>query len=376
MSKKVKGAECYERKRATPSFSTTWVRHPIRALIGVGLRVLIYACYSTDEQNPHSIDAQVSYCRRFLEQLGVTDYEHTVISDEGISGEKIWRPGLNQVRDGIERKLWNLILVEDSSRLVRDPGPCGQLVRSALDQGIRTICLNDYVDTSESERWEETLWEAQRHHAQANKYTIFRIKRNQAERWETGAAMGHLHPGYKRIPSYPATEREPAKGPFFDEVDPAWVPVIYEAFESFAAGQPVWMVGDFLRDKKLPGINGDATCSWTDREVLAFIKCEHYRGMEDYRETISVKKNSTGDREQKRAQPSEMWLREMEHLRIIPDWLWFKANDTIAVRTRKKAHRRGEDHPLAGIPRDSRGPLSEVFICGCEDCNQKMGSSD
>ena len=54
---------------AAPRLNASWVRHPIRMFLGVALRVLIYARYSTDEQNPRSIDAQVAYCRRFLEAL-------------------------------------------------------------------------------------------------------------------------------------------------------------------------------------------------------------------------------------------------------------------------------------------------------------------
>src|SRR4051812_21828705 len=144
-------------------------------LPGTALRVLIYARYSTEEQNPRSIDAQVAYCRRFLEDLGVKDFTLDVMSDEGISGEQIWRPGINQVSGGIEAKRWNLILVEDSSRLFRDPQPCIQLVRAAVDQNIRMICMSDYTDTEEKDRWEDQLYEAQRHHAQTNRFTRRRI---------------------------------------------------------------------------------------------------------------------------------------------------------------------------------------------------------
>jgi DNA invertase Pin-like site-specific DNA recombinase len=149
----------------------------------------------------------------FLESVGVSDGELSYLSDEGISGEELFRPGINQVREGIQRKAWDLIVVEDSSRLFRDPSFCIELVRSAVHQGIRVICINDYVDTAEEDRWEEQLYEAQRHHSSAIKYGILRIKRAQDERWNDEAAMGPLRSGYRRVPSFPATHREPAKGP-------------------------------------------------------------------------------------------------------------------------------------------------------------------
>ena len=87
---------------------------------GRRLRVLIYARFSTDEQNQLSIEAQISYCKRFLTELGMTDFEIVVIFDKGISGEIIFRPGINEVRAGIDARQWDLIIVEDCSRLFRN----------------------------------------------------------------------------------------------------------------------------------------------------------------------------------------------------------------------------------------------------------------
>ena len=39
------------------------------------IRVVVYARYSTEEQNPRSIDDQVDRCRRFIETLGLGDVE-------------------------------------------------------------------------------------------------------------------------------------------------------------------------------------------------------------------------------------------------------------------------------------------------------------
>ena len=60
----------------------------------------------------------------------------------------------------------------------------------------------------------------------------------------------------------------------------------------------------------------------------------------------------------------------MPHLRIVEDWLWYQANEAIGNRARGKDRPSGIDHPLHGIPRDSRSPLSNVFVCGI--CGRKM----
>ena len=64
-----------------------WVIAKITRPKGRRLRVLIYARYSTDEQNPNSIEAQVEYCRMFLTCPRITDAEIMVLSDCGVSGD-------------------------------------------------------------------------------------------------------------------------------------------------------------------------------------------------------------------------------------------------------------------------------------------------
>lgn len=83
------------------------------------LHILIYARYSTDEQRRSSIDDQVDFCRRILAESGVCDVSIEVLYDAKMSGELRDRPGINDVRRGIESRRWDLILCEDSSRLFR-----------------------------------------------------------------------------------------------------------------------------------------------------------------------------------------------------------------------------------------------------------------
>jgi len=129
---------------------------------------LVYARFSTDEQNPSSIDDQVAYCRRFLESLGIQDAEITVLSDEGVSGELVSRPGINEVLAGAIEGRWDLILCEDGSRLYRHETACGELIETAVDEGIRVIFINDFVDTAEPD-WDDRLHEASRHRKRAAK---------------------------------------------------------------------------------------------------------------------------------------------------------------------------------------------------------------
>ena len=175
-----------------------WIQDPIRLPGKWRLRVLIYARFSTEEQNPHSIDAQIEYCRRFLEALGITDYDLEIIEDRELSGELRKRPGIDRVWQGVQDRRWDLILIEDASRLYRHDSWAVDLVGLAYDKKIRTICINDRVDTARAvDIWCQRLKDSTRVHAQSNWYTSHRIKRQHEYLWSIGAAVSGPRPGYR-----------------------------------------------------------------------------------------------------------------------------------------------------------------------------------
>lgn len=357
-----------------PSFRNLWVRHKLTRTRGRKFRVLFYARYSTDEQNPRSIEDQVLYCRQFLESLGIKsgDYELTILSDEGISGEKIHRDGIDEVWAGIGRRLWEAIVAEDAARIYRDAAACIDLVRSAVDKKIRVFCINDEVDTADEENWEERLYEAARHHQKANKYTSRRIKRAHEALWLMGAAIGLLKPGYLRKPTTPAKNGDPEEGPFFDFIDDEKKEVIIKIFEYIAAGESPWAVANWLT---LIGFEKTANAQrddWIDRNVTDLIRRTDYRGFQRYRDTISTKNYGTGGYRGEPSADERKLTREMPHLRIVSDWLWNAANKAIDERQLGHECPAGVDHILYGVSRNSRGPLSNIFRCGVNGCGAKM----
>ncbi len=336
---------------------------PFKRPVGRLLRVLLYARYSTQEQNRSSIDDQFRACRKFLGEWGIEDAEIQEVSDHEMSGELRNRPGIDQVRIGIQNRCWDLILGEDSSRLFRNPAACSELVGDAVDRGIRVILPGDNIDT-EDEDWPNDLNDAQAHHSRSNSYTRKRIKRKHDGLWETKAALGLLKPGYLRRPTRPATEWAPAQGPFYDAIDVRWQPIIHEAYERIARLEPPWLVAKWLTEAGLPKSGNAKRQEWSDRNVVELIRRKVYKGVEEFRKTVAKKVHGNGKSKQER-NPAKALEREMEHLRMVEDDLWDRANAAIDQRAPNHDTSRGLDHPLAGIPRDSRGPLSNVFFCVC-----------
>ncbi|MCA9053368.1 MAG: recombinase family protein [Planctomycetaceae bacterium] len=322
--------------------------------------------YSTEEQRRQTCEDQHEYCREFLSDQGVTPRDFRRISDEGISGELRDRPGIQALRAGVLARDFDLIICEDSSRLFRGIGPCVELVGLAVDHDIRVICINDGVDTTD-EDWDQRLEEAQRHHGRDNYFTRYRIRRSHDGLWRSGAAIGLLRPGYLRTRQSEADLNSPK----YDEIDPHWIETIKKAFQMVADGDSPQTVADFLTGSGLPKTSNSSDPAWTEKNVISLVRCTKYRGYESRRQTISRKQYTTGKSISIRnPDPKNVQHREMPHLRIVDDVVWYAANRMIDDRRRKQTTPCGREHPLFGVPRDSRSPLSNLFVCGA--CGAKM----
>lgn len=281
----------------SPAPDVSWIRIPIRQPLKALLRILIYARYSTEEQNPRSINAQIEYCKAFLRALGVTNYKLEICHDVELSGELRSRPGIDKVWSGIRERRWDLIVVEDASRLYRHDSWAVDLVGLAYDKKIRTICINDRVDSGEAiDFWLDRLKEVTRTHAKSNWYASHRIKRQMEYLWSIGAAVGAQRSGYRRRATKPATEKELEEGPFFDEIAEEWEPKIHAAFEQIGNDDPPWNVADYLTHEKVPKASNSTSPEWTDKNVISLIRETIYKGLDVYRASQSTPQFETGRR--------------------------------------------------------------------------------
>lgn len=337
------------------------------------IRICIYARYSTEEQHESSIDDQIRYCKRCLESQGI-DLSKAVIetfADREVSGETVFRPGIDRVREGVLNESWDILICEDVSRLFRNVSACHDLVEEAVDNGIRVVAINDHVDSNDKD-WYDRFCDAALHHAKTNRYTSHRIKRKHESLWESGAAIGMVKTGYRRI--QPKVDElkigQRTKDPKFDEIDPEWNETIKKMYEKVATGVGPDEVAEWLTEQGLPKCASAKTEKWFKRDVIAKVRNPIYRGVETFRSTQSERKFRSGKRKQKRSDQQDILSRDMSHLRIVEDWLWEKANAKIDERMVKNTSSSGDGHPLSNIPRNSRSPLSELFVCGI--CGAKM----
>jgi site-specific DNA recombinase len=103
----------------------------------------IYARYSSENQRPESIEDQVAACRRLASQRGFTIVEEHIYSDQAQSGARKDRPGLATLLSSAQSGQFQVVLVDDLSRLARD----NYLMLSVLAElhfvGVRVVSVAD-----------------------------------------------------------------------------------------------------------------------------------------------------------------------------------------------------------------------------------------
>jgi site-specific DNA recombinase len=105
-------------------------------------RVAIYARYSSDLQNPRSIEDQVALCRRWCEREGHGVF--ATFSDAALSGASIHgRAGLKSMIAGAVEREFEIVIVESFDRVARSQSELPQVWEMLRFCGCELIAVDD-----------------------------------------------------------------------------------------------------------------------------------------------------------------------------------------------------------------------------------------
>ena len=115
------------------------------------MRAAIYARYSSENQRPESIEDQISSCRRFAKENGFNVLKNHIYTDCALSGSRKDRDGLNALITASENKDFEIVLIDDLSRLARDNFLMLSLISNLHFEGIRIVSVSDGLDSNDEE---------------------------------------------------------------------------------------------------------------------------------------------------------------------------------------------------------------------------------
>ncbi|GAA5075679.1 recombinase family protein [Lysobacter panacisoli] len=313
------------------------------------MRTAAYARYSSDQQRAASLEDQLRNCRAYCERQGWP--EPTIYTDAAISGARLDRPGYRALLAKAER--YDVILVDDLSRLSRDSVEAQRQVKRLTFAGVRLIGVSDGVDTARKGHTAEVGLRGIMGELYLDDLRE-KTHRGLTGRALAGASAGGLPYGYT-VTS--VGQRA---------IDEAQANVVRRIFAEFIDGLSPRAIAAGLNRDGIPSSRGSSwamTAIHGDlRRGIGILANPIYVGRQVWNRSRWIKHPDTG-RRVRQERPCEEWVTtEHPELAIIDLATWCAAQARMGVR--------GKDSGKPGPGRPPRHLLSGLLRCG--ECGGPM----
>jgi site-specific DNA recombinase len=327
--------------------------------------VAVYARYSTEEQDPRSIDDQ---CRR------CGDYANThklavvaTFPDAAESGSHTDRPALRALLAAAmsPRPAFRAILVDDLGRLSRDMGGTWRILDELAGAGISVIDVRTGI-SSEDPSARVFFGASSLVNDQFLQLVRYQTHRGLQGRAIAGFATGGTIYGYRTVaePS-PSDPDHPRKRWVIDEAEASVVRRIFVLLED---GLGYRAIADLFNREGVPaprnaGRGGKHGGGWGHTSVRAIVCSERYVGRWAWNTHKWIRKPNSRIRRRIPRPASEHVVIEVPELAIVDAATWARASARLAARAHggdRPAPKNRHQYLLSGLLRCGvcGGPLS------------------
>lgn len=320
------------------------------------MRTAAYTRYSSDEQRAASIDDQLRNIRQHCQRQAWPDPAH--YSDAAISGAKHSRPGLDRLVADAEARQFDIVLVDDLSRLGRDMAETPRLVKLFKYWGIRLVGVSDGVDT---ERQGYKI-EIGLRGLMAEAYLD-----DLAEKTHRGLA-GLAAKGYSAGGTpYGYTSQADDSG-HRRQVNPDQAEVVREIFSRYAAGHTPRAIAADLNARAIPSPRGRAwaasAINGDRRRGIGLLNNALYIGQQVWNKSKWIRDPATGRRKRTERPPTDWIITEAPELAIVDLDTWHQV----------KARQAELQHRLEHQARPGGSPPRKYLFSGLLHCDSCGGS--
>jgi site-specific DNA recombinase len=288
------------------------------------LRCAAYARYSSDLQSPLSIDDQLRICREYAKSRGFDFLEEHVYVDEALSGVGADRPGLGRLLDAAlsPSRPFDIILLDDSSRLARNTKDALTFFERLNFAGIRLIAVSQGID-SDNEQAHVLVTVHGMVDSLYVKELAKKTHRGLEGRVLRGQHTGGRCYGYDSV----SVDATTAKQLVINESEAV---VVRRIFEMSASGQSLKTIAKTLNRECVPSPrprSGNQYATWSPSCIREMLRRDLYVGKVVWNSSRFVKTPGTNKRV-RRARPQSEW-RIVPHpeLQIINEDLWTRVQD-------------------------------------------------
>lgn len=325
------------------------------------MRTAAYARFSSDMQRQASIEDQLRNVRKYCERASWSD--PVVYTDAATSGSRNDRRGYQELLRAAERREFEVILVDDLSRLSRDELETKRAIKMLRFWGIRLIGVSDGIDTDRKGHKLEVGLRGLMGELYLDDLAD-KTHRGLMGRALQGFSAGGMPYGYRSVPDVHGFRRE---------IDQGQAKVVLRIFERFAAGNNPRTIADELNAERIPSPRGSSWCVsgiYGDRRGVGILANTIYIGRWVWNRSQWTKDPVTGRRRRTERPQSDWVTKDHPDLRIVPQALWEAVHAKLYGRrsTRHKTGR-GPKYLFSGLLKcgECAGPMVVVdaYRYGC-----------
>jgi hypothetical protein len=267
---------------------------------------------------------------------------------------------------------FEIVLVDDSSRVARDLPDALGVLRALRFAGIRVLYLSQGIDSDHEQA--ETLVTV---HGLVDSLYLremaAKIRRGLAGQLGRGFATGGVTYGYRTVPVVDPTRTDECLG-YRVEIEPTEAAFVRRVFEAYAEGQPLAAIIAMLRKAGAPPPRGGGSRGdWRIAAVRRLLVNERYLGKLIWGRTRLERKPSSRTKVQRRLPRGEWRIVERPELRLVSDELWDRVQRRRHhLSTHFAAHRQPGRTLLRGRPGvwHGRGLFTGYLRCG--ECGRSV----
>jgi site-specific DNA recombinase len=302
-------------------------------------RAACYARYSSEHQKESSITDQFRNCEQRATREGWTitaRYE-----DKAISGTTSDRPGYQHMLRDAKAKQFDILLINDFSRLSRDMDETEKARKRLVYWGVRVIGVTDGIDTDQKGHKLHSRFKGMMNEEFVDKLRED-IKRGMVGQAERCYWQGNRVYGYRLVPELHPTKTDPYGNPERIgtklEIHQEQAEVVRQIFQMYADGLSPLKIADDLNRRRVPGPRATgwrgATLHGCLRRGIGLLRNPLYVGRYLWNRSRRERDPDSGQMASTLRDKSEWIERHVPHLRIIDDALW----DQVQARRREVSH--------------------------------------
>ncbi len=295
-------------------------------------RIGIYARYSSDLQNPSSVDDQVTLCRELVVDQFGDDQQVLVFKDAAISGATMERPGIVRLLTAAKTGQINLVVAEGLDRLSRSLKDIAAIHETLGYYGATIWTAHEGRITELHVGLKGTM------NALYLKDMKDKVRRGQSARVAAGYASSSCPYGYRVVRGVVDEKGRNVNG--IRKIDEDQAAVMRRIFREYAAGRSLPQIIEGLNRDNIPAPAGGlwkrTALAGSPKKREGVLLNEAYTGNLVYNRTRVVRDPIT-NKKHFVPNPEENWTRaHVPELRIIDDALWEKVQ---ALHTRRRTER-------------------------------------